>query len=498
MFESAELGHRIEKAAWEKRVPELREKLLDAQYDLKELRKFPVIVVVGGVDGAGKSESVNALTSWLDPRYVQVRALGVPTDEEAERPEMWRFWRALPPKGRLGIFQGSWYTRPILDRVFRRDGPREFETHLERVVRFERLLVDDGALVVKFWLHLSKKAQEKRLEELAEDPDTAWRVTDTDWKHFRRYDDFRETSEAALRRTSTADAPWHVVEGLDHRYRVLTIAQTLHDALRARLDAKTETRKPVPRKARIDPKASAPVDGKRLLASVDRDVSLPDKKYEKALEKWQGRLALLTREKKFRKRRIVAVFEGPDAAGKGGAIRRVTEAVDARLAQVVPIAAPSEEERAQPYLWRFWKHIPDLGHLVVFDRSWYGRVLVERVEGFCSEADWKRAYGEIVDFEEQLAAERTVVTKFWLWTSPEEQLRRFEERKDTPFKRHKITDEDWRNRAKWGAYEAAADEMIERTSTDVAPWTIVPANDKNHARIVVLKTLVESIERALD
>ena len=240
------------------------------------------------------------------------------------------------------------------------------------------------------------------------------------------------------------------------------------------------------------------IDGRNRLGSLDLSKRLPKQKYESQLEKWQGRLNALSRKPKFKRLSVTILFEGPDAAGKGGAIRRITGALDARQYQGISIAAPTEEERAQPYLWRFWRHLPRRGRFTIYDRSWYGRVLVERVEGFCTEADWMRAYSEINDFEEQLVLNHTVFAKFWLQISKDEQLKRFKLREKTSFKRFKITAEDWRNRKKWDAYQIAADEMIQRTSTSVAPWTLVEANDKSYARIKVLKTLLQRIERVFD
>ena len=219
--------------------------------------------------------------------------------------------------------------------------------------------------------------------------------------------------------------------------------------------------------------------------------------YETELAQWQGKLAELSRDPRMRQCALICAFEGVDAAGKGGAIRRVTAALDARQYQIIPVAAPSDEERAQPYLWRFWRHIPRLGRITIFDRTWYGRVLVERVEKFCSEEDWRRAYSEINDFEQQLVDGGAVLVKFWLQISREEQLRRFKEREKVAFKRFKITEEDWRNREKWDAYHDAVCDMVDQTSTAHAPWTLVEANDKRHARIKVLKTICSQLESAM-
>ncbi len=485
MFESAELGHSIDKATYASEVPLLREGLLAAQSALLENKKFPVIVLIGGVDGAGKGETVNLLNEWLDPRHVVTHAMAAPTDEERERPRFWRFWRALPPKGKTGIFFGSWYTAPILDRAYGEIGGRVLDQRMEEIVRFERMLTDEGALLLKFWFHLSKSDQRKRLKSLAKDPPTRWRVTDDDWRHFDLYDDFRKISARCLRHTSTANAPWVVVEGANARYRSLTVGRAILSALRARLEQPPPT---------VHAPAMPRPAGERLVLSAVEQRSVERAEYKERLGKLQRRLNLLSRSKRFRNRSALAIFEGMDASGKGGAIRRVTQALDARIYRIIPFAAPTEEERAQPYLWRFWRHLPRTGQLAIFDRSWYGRVLVERVEKFCSPADWTRAYAEINDFEEQMARHGVVLAKFWLQVSADEQLRRFEERQRISYKNFKITDEDWRNREKWPDYELAVADMIDRTSTDTAPWTLVPANDKSFARLRVLETLCDRLE----
>jgi len=492
MFESAELGHKISKTVWKKEIPELREGLLDAQLDLLLSKKFPVIILVAGVDCAGKGETVNLLNEWMDPRHIETHALRDLTDEELERPQMFRYWRVLPPKGKIGIFIGSWYSAPLLENVYGTIKNAELDQRLERIVRFERMLCNEGALVLKFWLHLSRDEQKKRLKSLEKDPKTRWRVTDTDWQHYKLYDTFRKVSERMLRTTSTPESPWTIVEGSDPHYRYLTIGKALLSALRQRLDAAETPRHDEP----IPPMVSA-IDNLLILRTLDLSKKLGKSDYDEELEKYQGRLNLLTRHADFRKLSVVAVFEGNDAAGKGGSIRRVTQALDARQYRIIPVAAPTDEEQAQPYLWRFWRNIPHKGRFAVFDRSWYGRVLVERVEGLCSRGDWMRAYGEINDFEEQLVRNNTVVVKFWLSISQDEQLKRFKEREKIGFKRFKITEEDWRNREKWAEYEVAVCDMIDHTSTDIAPWVLVEANDKHYARIKILKTLCERIEAAL-
>jgi AMP-polyphosphate phosphotransferase len=491
LFESAEIGHKLAKAVFEREEPKLRQRLLALQYELLRKGGFPVVILVNGVDGAGKGETVNLFNEWMDPRHIRTRAFGAPTEAERERPEMWRFWRELPPKGHIGILFGSWYTDPILQRVMGHEKRAQFELRLEQIRHFERMLVSEGALLLKLWFHLSKKAQKKRLKALSSRKETAWRVGPGDWERFEHYDEFIDVCEDALRETSTGEAPWEVIEGSDHEYRSLTAGRLLQDTLAARLKGKRPALSPPA------PPPTAPLDGRTLLTSFDYKRKLDREAYGRRLVRLQADVNRLTRSKKMRERSVVMVFEGMDAAGKGSTIRRITQAMDARFYRVVPIAAPTDEERAQPYLWRFWRHIPAHGQAMIFDRSWYGRVLVERVEGFCTELDWMRAYHEINDFEEQLADAGAIVVKFWLAISSPEQLRRFKAREATPYKRFKITDEDWRNRKKWPAYERAVNDMIERTSTDPAPWNLIASDDKLFSRIETIERLYHVMKAAL-
>ncbi|MBH1971628.1 polyphosphate:AMP phosphotransferase [Moraxellaceae bacterium AER2_44_116] len=492
MFESAEIGHKIDKSLYKVEEPVLREALLDIQYELKERGEFPVIILINGVDGAGKGETVNLLNEWMDPRLISTHAFGKTSDEERERPRMWRYWRALPAKGRIGILFGSWYTDPIVGRVTGALKSSELDHQIDEIVRFEKMLAHEGVVLLKFWFHLSKEKQEKRLKQLEKDPKTRWRVTDQDWDNFKSYDKFSRISEHTLRETSTGEAPWVVVEGEDANYRSLTVGKLLLREIRKHLDLGA-IKNDVSEVAPLLP----PIDNLQLLDTLQLDQEYSKKDYEQELEKLQGRLNLLTRHPDFNKHSIIAVFEGNDAAGKGGSVRRITAAIDARQYSIIPVAAPTEEERVQPYLWRFWRHVPRKGRISIFDRSWYGRVLVERVEGFCREADWMRAYSEINDFEEQLVENGAIIVKFWLAISQDEQLKRFKLREEIGFKRFKITEEDWRNRDKWGAYVHAVSDMVERTSTDIAPWTLVEANNKYYARIKIMKTLCEAIEKVL-
>jgi polyphosphate:AMP phosphotransferase len=490
MFEAAELGVKIDKPTWEKQEPRLREQLLHTQADLAR-SKYSCVVLVSGVEGAGKRETANLLLEWLDARGVQTHVMREPSDEELARPEYWRYWRRLPPTGRTGIFLGSWYSRHIVGRVFGETKDKDLDQALDRIVEFERMLVNEKTILVKLWMHISKKMQRKRLTALEQDKLTRWRVSKLDWRFFKRYDKFRKVSEHALGRTSTAEAPWHIIEATDERYRAMTAVKTLLGAIRERLDA------PPPATKKPKPAQVVSLPRKTMLNELDQSLSVAPAKYEKQLPKLQARLNRLAHRLWQKGRSLVLVFEGPDAAGKGGTIRRLTPPIDASQWEVVSVAAPTDEESAHPYLWRFWRNLPRSGQISIYDRSWYGRVLVERVESFSAPEDWQRAYAEINSFEEQLVEAGAIILKFWLAITQDEQLRRFKDRELTPYKQYKLTEEDWRNRAKWDAYEQAACEMFERTGTSAAPWSLVEANDKHYARLKVLKTVNRALEKAL-
>lgn len=501
MFEAAELGRKVSREEFDALAPALRTELLELQQTLRQA-DFPVIIVFAGVDGAGKNETVNLLNEWMDPRWIMTRAYGSPSDEERERPEYWRYWRDLPRKGQIGLFLSSWYHKPLVDRAHGRISVAEMDEQLERVVHFERALADEGALVLKFWMHLSEKAQKKRLKKLEDDPMTAWQVTEQDWQHWEMYDKFTGAAERLIMHTSKGNAPWQIVEGADSRYRYTVVLNAIRDSITRHLEQRDALKRvaaeikkaPKPQKAG---KSTALTGQPSILSSLDMTQKLEGDAYNKALQEQRARVADLYRKAKDRGVSTVLVFEGWDAAGKGGTIRRMTNAMNARDYQVIPIAAPTEEERAQHYLWRFWRHLSRAGRFTIFDRSWYGRVLVERVEGFCSEEAWRRAYGEINDFEEQLASHGIVMCKFWLHITSEEQLSRFKVRETIDYKKWKLTDEDWRNREQWDAYESAVNDMVERTSTKSAPWTLVEANSKNLARVKVIRTVCDALELAL-
>ncbi|HLG56096.1 MAG TPA: polyphosphate:AMP phosphotransferase [Vicinamibacterales bacterium] len=504
MFEAAEVGRKLAKENYKAQVPVLRAELLEVQRELLKA-PFPVIVLFAGVDAAGKGETASLLSEWMDPRWIVTRGYMDPSGEDLERPRLWRYWRDLPPHGRLAIFLSAWYSSPIRQRVARRITTPELDGLLDQVAAFERALTDDGAVVVKFWMHLGKAAQKKRFKAFEKDPLRRWRVTKDSWRHWRMFDRFVSAADRAIRKTSTDHAPWHIVEGEDERYRSIVVATELRDAIRRGLERAQAVRSPS-RPGRKTKRAGASDIGETLqqierkfnvLDELEMQQRLGRKSFETALEKQQGRLNLLQRKASAKGVSTVVVFEGWDAAGKGGAIRRITGALDARDYQVIPIGAPTDEERVRHYLWRFWRHLSRAGRITIFDRSWYGRVLVERVEGFATDVEYRRAYGEIAHFEEQLVAHGILLVKLWIHITKDEQLRRFRDRKRTMHKQWKITDEDWRNRGRWADYTLAVDEMVARTSTRVAPWTLVEGNDKNFARIKILTALADRLDRRL-
>jgi polyphosphate:AMP phosphotransferase len=491
MFEAAELGRTTSKEEFKTLEPALRVGLLTVQYELRDA-DFPVIVVLGGTDRIGCAEVVNLLHEWMDARYLEARVFERPTDEERERPRFWRYWRALPANGRIGIFHREWTLRTIIDRVSGRISAAELEDRLRHLTNFERSLTDDGAIVLKLWLHLPKKVLAARLRAANRKRQRAWEVTKEDRLVLQHYERVQIVSEQILRRTSIQQALWSVIESADRRYRDATVAQILLGVLTRRLGEPPRTR-PLAR----PPRASEP-NPVTVLDRVDLTKAISDGEYEKRLERYWGELSRLSRKAHRKGMGAVVLVEGWDASGKGGVIRRLTKPLHAPTYRVIPIGAPTEEERAHHYLWRFWRHLPRAGHWVIFDRSWYGRVLVERLEGFAAEDEWTRAYSEINDFEEQIVGAGLLLLKFWMHVSPEEQLRRFKQRETVPFKKYKITAEDYRNRDRWNEYELAADEMVQRTSSQYAHWHLVAANDKRYARIFVLKTVARELKQALD
>lgn len=503
MFRTAELGQAVSKQDFKARARKLRQRLLEAQILLSRDASFNIVIDFAGVDGAGKGSTVNLLHAWLDTRLLTTNAYGPLTEAQRERPKFWRFWRSLPPKGRSSLNLSGRYSHPFLDRVHERISDKEYVAELKRIKAFERALADDGTLILKFWMHLSRDAQEQRFKALEADPEQAWRVTEKDWEHWESYDRFIETAERTIMETNTDYAPWHIVEGVDENFRMLTVSKIILDALDARLHAsdlspasQDSIDEGVPDTE--DPLPARPEGLVTVLSALDMSPTLAKPDYRRQLRQQQGRIHLLQRKALQMNRSSILVFEGPDAAGKGGVIRRIIPTLDARNYRVLQYGAPTDEERAHHYLWRFWRHLARSGRLTIFDRSWYGRVLVERVEGLASDDEWRRAYAEINDFEDQLVEYGTILVKFWLHVTPDEQWARFQDRKKKAYKRWKLTSEDWRNRSKWYAYEEAAHDMVKYTSTHISPWELVSANDKNYARVKVLERFGDLLEKALE
>lgn len=494
MFEATKVGRKVGKTHYDAAIPELRTQLLEAQRRLRQSRNS-VIVIVAGVEGAGKGEVINKLNEWLDTRGVQTFDFWDESDEEHERPRYWRFWRALPARGEIAIFFGGWYLSPIEYRFHNQCNDAEFDAELSRIAEYERMLTEDGALIIKFWFHLAEKEQKSRLKALSQDDKSRWKMLPQKAEFSQKYQHFEQIGEHLIRHTDNGIAPWYLIEATDKKYRDLTVGRTLLKAMMLRLDSPVTAVSPATSHA-----PNLPDDVKAqvtILDHIDLKLKLDADVYKKQMAELQPVLNQLAWKAYQQKRSCVLVFEGMDAGGKGGTIRRFTSAIDARLYRTIQVAAPTDEERAHHYLWRFWRQIPRAGRITLYDRSWYGRILVERVEGFAPTTDWQRAYAEINDFEEQLAESGIILMKFWLHISQEEQLARFKERQETPYKQYKITEEDWRNREKWEQYKIAINEMIIRTSTEYAPWTLVSGNDKRHARIQVLKTVRDSIQDGL-
>ncbi len=496
MFETAELGQKVGKKEYQERATELRGALLEAQVRLREVG-FPVILLFAGVDGAGKGETTNLLNEWMDPRWILTRAYAEPSQEELERPEFWRYWRDLPGDGELGIFLSAWYSRPLLDRVYGEDLGRASSTTGSRGSSPSsgpsRIPVRSFSSAGCTSAASPRRSGSSRWRRTRSSPGASPSGTGSTGRCTRTSS---PPPSASSLRTSTAQAPWAIIEGADRRFRSLEVGAKLLEAIERRLAGSGEPESesvPVPA-----PDAAEGAPRILVLSSLDLTKKLAKKDYPRKRDELQARLNLLHRKARDRKISAALVFEGWDAGGKGGAIRRITPALDARDYRVIQIAAPSDEEKAHHYLWRFWRHLSRAGRFMIFDRSWYGRVLVERVEGFATDVEWRRAYAEINDFEQQLVEYGIVLVKFWLHISPEEQERRFQARAKVPYKRWKLSAEDWRNREKWGRYELAVNDMIERTSTPIAPWVLVEGEDKRYARVKVLNSVCESLERALD
>lgn len=485
---------KVPKAEYKTAFPELEQRLAASQREAR-LAGIPIILLFEGCDAAGKGMLINRLAQVLDPRGFRVHLTVDPTPEEKRYPWMWRFWRILPSAGEILILDHSWYHHVWKGRAEGRLSGVEFQQAMQTILEFERQLADAGILIIKFWLHIDAREQHRRLKRLESSSATRWKVTRDQWSQNKNYAKWLAIADQLLEASSTFENPWYIVESHQGRFARLkvfrTLVATITAALRHRESESGELARPMGEPEESEFYRPTILDRLDLTKSVGRD------EYKRRLKRLQRTLYELEHECYRDGVPVVIVFEGWDAAGKGGVIKRLTRGLDPRGYEVVPVGPPTAEEKAHHYLWRFWRKLPKTGHITIFDRSWYGRVLVERVEGFCREDEWRRAYREINEFEKQLADFGTVIVKFWLHIHPDEQLRRFQARQADPAKQWKITDEDWRNRSKWRQYELAVVQMLEKTSTTYAPWTILEANCKLFARIKALETVVARLQEAL-
>lgn len=486
MFQEAESDPALSQAEFKKIEMQLRVQLVNEQYRHIKLQDRALLIMIAGIDGAGKGDTVNLLNEWMDPRHVHTIAFPPPVKEDFAYPAARRFWMSLPEKGEIGIVFGSGYTALFDEAAKKKLNADKLEDHILFVRRFEANLAANGIQILKLWFHLSRDAQKQRVHERLANPATAWQIDKSDLRAQKKFKSIRKAGQLIIEATDTPHAPWVIIPSADPQLRTVRTAQAILQALKA-----PTIKVPIFHDPSAAPKIKQhanPLDKLDYLATVSKT------DYETQILQLQNRLAIAIRSKKFKNKGLALVFEGPDAAGKGGAIRRVTRAIDARQFNIMPVSAPKASELARPYLWRFWRNVPKKGRVGIFDRSWYGRVLVERVEKLIPRPTWVRAYDEINDFEQQMTKHGVIVLKFWLAITPKEQLKRFREREHSAFKQFKITPDDWRNRSKWNAYSSAAKDMFTHTNTPNAPWHIVSANDKRHARLEVLKQTVLALE----
>lgn len=493
MLEKIDLTKKMSKEDYKKRMPVLEAELGRLQRECKNLQ-IPVMIAFEGYDAAGKGVQIGELIHAMDPRGFQVHAVKKETKEESMYPFLWRFWTKLPPRGRIALYDSSWYRKVLIDRFEGKTKEKATRNAYHSIRAFEQQLTDDGMVIVKLFLDIDRKEQKKRFDKLLSSQETAWRVSEEDLQRNKEFERYTGINEDMLQATDTDYAPWTIVEATDRRFATVKIYTTVINAM---AEAVRKASQPKVKKTVYAPLITDPALEASTLSKVDLSLNYTKEEYKEKLEKLQDELQMLQGELYLRRIPVVLGFEGWDAGGKGGAIKRLTEKMDPRGYVVNPTASPNDIERAHHYLWRFWRSMPKAGHVAIFDRTWYGRVMVERIEGFCTDEEWQRAYREINDMEKDLTDYGAVVLKFWLQIDKDEQKRRFEERQNNPDKQWKITDEDWRNREKWDQYEVAVNEMLIRTSTPEAPWIVVEGNNKYYARIKVLETVVAAIKKRL-
>lgn len=472
------------------RLKAAREKLAGQQTLIKE-HKLPVLVLVEGWGTAGKGSVIGQMIRNIDPRFFKVAPMDQPTEEERRKPFLCRYFTKIPEAGKFMFLDSGWMDEVTRNRVHGEMDQKTYEQRIDSIRRFERQLTDNGYLVMKLFCHISEKEQKKRIEDLVEDIDTRWRVSENDKWQNKHYEKCLEVFDRYMEDTNNPSAPWYVIDAKSKKWAELQALEILTQGIEIALQNQSLA---VPLLQNVFPLEKVP----KLSEIPLENKSLSDEEYKEELTELQNHLKELHNRLYRKKVPVVIVYEGWDAAGKGGNIKRITEALDPRGFEVQPIASPEPHEKARHYLWRFWMRLPKTGHIAIFDRSWYGRVMVERLEGFCSENDWKRAYNEMNEFEKELHDWGAVIIKFWVQIDKDTQLARFTDRQNTPEKQWKITDEDWRNREKWDEYEVAVNEMIQKTSTTFAPWHILESVDKKYARIKALKIVIEELEKVLE
>ena len=473
----------------DERLHAARSKLSVLQMQIKE-HGLPVLVLFEGWGTAGKGSVLGKVIKNIDPRFFKVATMDEPTEEEGRKPFLYRYFVKIPAKGKFEFLDSGWMDEVVKDVLHDKIGEKEYKKKIESVKRFERQLTDNGYLVMKFFFQISRKEQKKRIEVLKENKDTRWRVSgDEDWQN-KHYDKCMHVFDRYLNDTNSPADPWYIVDAKNRKWAELQVLETLVSGIETALK---NSNLAVPLLQNVFALEKIP-----KLSEISLDKEISEEEYKKELKNLQSKLSELHNRLYRRKIPVVIAYEGWDAAGKGGNIKRITEALDPRGFEVHPIASPLPNEKARHYLWRFWNRLPKTGHIAIFDRTWYGRVMVERLEGFCSENEWQRAYNEINEFEKELSDWGAVIIKFWVQIDKDTQLARFKERQNTPEKQWKITDEDWRNREKWDLYETAVNEMLKKTNTTYAPWHVLESNDKKYARIKALKIVIDAIEAALD
>lgn len=483
MLTNLDLNVKIDKTAYKKELKVLFERLAYLEKEIK-VQAIPVLIVFEGWSASGKGLLISHLLNSLDPRNFKVHSLHKETEEAVMRPYLWNYWTKTPKAGQISIFDKS-YHRTIINPDYLLT-QKEYENFYYDVNAFEQTLVDNKTIIVKLFVHISKEEQKKRIEQLKSSDETSWRVSEKIYRQNDNYDEFVVSFEEMLENTNEV-CPWDVIEGNDSRFAVIKVFRSVINRIESELEKRKGTA------VYIAPKYEY-VD---ILKTVNSNQKISDSNYKKQLSFYQEKIRNLVYKMYEKRKAVIIAYEGWDAAGKGGNIKRISQRLDPRGYEVIPIAAPSKEELSYHYLWRFWNNIPKDGHVAIFDRTWYGRVLVERIEGFCSEEDWNRAFKEINDMEFNITNHETLIIKFWLQIDKNEQLNRFNMRMDNPLKRYKITDEDWRNREKWDIYERATNDMLAKTSTEYAPWVIIESNNKKYARIKALKYVVEKLEEFL-